>query len=107
MHNLQLTIAVLDAVGAERERQATLIDQGIIRFDCANPSTPALVALPVLIEEVGEVARELQAPCPLPRRLYEELIQTAAVAVAMAEAVMLRHGLDAVAEETDAATRTR
>ena len=100
MHNLNLTIAVLDAVGAERERQTKLFADGLIPFDCADPSICSFFKLPVLIEEVGEVAQEMNDPEHDAIDLYTELVQVAAVAVAMAEAVMLRHSPDGVAAET-------
>lgn len=46
----------------------------------------ATVALAVLTEEVGEVARAL-LDCESPERLRAELVQVAAVAVAWAEAI--------------------
>jgi len=99
MLNLTLTIAVLDAVGVERERQARLHDDGRILTDCADPAIPSILKLPVLLNEVGEVALELSDPEHDAPDLYRELIQVAAVAVAMAEAVMIRHSLGQVHRE--------
>ena len=105
--------AVLDLVAAERARQNALIQEGRIPFDCADPSLDPSTKFPVLVEEVGEVAKELQelaAAIAKPiseaqldecedalARLRTELIQVAAVAVAIAESLG-----DALAEDVRA-----
>jgi hypothetical protein len=93
------TYRVLDEVAAERARQHNLLAAGSIPFDCADPAVDLHVKLPVLIEEIGEVAALLQTIAVSrmtepdePRMLMltairEELLQVAAVAVAMAESL--------------------
>lgn len=67
---------IVQAVFAERIRQNAL-----------HPNFPAEIQLAVLMEEVGEVASELQA-LPVDRKhLISELIQVAAVALRMVEAL--------------------
>jgi len=78
---------VLENVLEERGRQEADCRDGVHPFTCANPKVPSLCKLPVLLEEVGEVAEVLQAPEPDRERLYNELIQVAAAAVAWAESL--------------------
>lgn len=78
---------VLEDILIERERQETLCCDGALPWTCATPKVPAMRKLPVLMEEVGEVATELLADEPDRERLYNELIQVAAVAVAWAESL--------------------
>lgn len=88
-------LTVIEDVRAERERQeqrcADKAAEGFIWRSCADPLMADGDKLAVLMEEVGEVARELcearaaDEP-PLPN-LRTELIQVAAVAVAWAEAL--------------------
>lgn len=54
--------------------------------DCSSPLVPIMVRLAVLTEEVGEVARAILDGEP-DERLRTELIQVAAVAVAIAESL--------------------
>lgn len=82
----------LFAVGVERTRQEALCRQGKFRFTCAHPDVNDYEKLAVLAEEFGEVARELaERSIDVARfdedKLYTELIQVAAVAVAWAEAL--------------------
>ncbi|MDT3440284.1 MULTISPECIES: hypothetical protein [unclassified Pseudofrankia] len=51
-----------------------------------NPAMPDAVRLPVLVEEVGEVARAMLEGAD-PRHLRDELIQVAAVALTWVEAL--------------------
>lgn len=87
------TANVLALVDAERRRQerkcATERAAGRNWVTCSDPAMPDGDKLAVLVEEVGEVSRELcdaraerRPPSP---NLKTELIQIAAVAVAWAE----------------------
>jgi NTP pyrophosphatase (non-canonical NTP hydrolase) len=82
----------------ERVRQESLVAQKKISASCAGGKISAWDKLAVLMEEVGEVARELNesyaTPNPSPRlrqidggKLRTELIQVAAVALAWAESL--------------------
>jgi hypothetical protein len=77
------TNRVLNAVRVERVRQDNLIAEGL-PIDCTDRGVPLADKLAVLAEEFGEVARAVLEP---EQNLYEELIQTAAVAVAWAESL--------------------
>ena len=89
------TWLALNEIEAERERQerkcAEKRAEGLTWLTCADPRMPDGEKLAVLMEEVGEVARELcdaRAAREAPgRNLRVELIQVAAVAVAWAEAL--------------------
>ena len=76
---------VLALVERERERQEELKECGKFAATCAD-EIPAGEKLAILVEEVGEVAREV---CERGARaeLLEELVQVAAVAVAWAESL--------------------
>ncbi len=77
--------AVLHDVASERGRQDTKWG------DASAVNLSLLDALPVLVEEVGEVATEIlkiRWGHADPSALYVELIQVAAVAVAMAESLI-------------------
>lgn len=76
--------AVMDQVRAERLRQERLRNDGKIRYTVASPDCPVVLRLSALIEEVGEVARCLNDG-EGDRRLADELVQVAAVAVAWVE----------------------
>ena len=82
---------VLLAVAAERGRQEQLFAAGQFPFTCSNAAVSGREKLPVLVEEVGEVAEALQRPGRLSdehrAHLRTELIQVAAVAVAWAESL--------------------
>jgi hypothetical protein len=88
-------VSVLADVLDERERQerkcAAKRDEGIVWLTCADPAMPEGDKLAVLLEEVGEVARELcdarAAKCPPSPNLRVELVQVAAVAIAWAESL--------------------
>jgi len=79
------TNAVLDAVAGERGKQRAAEAGGNLRVDCSNPYIMNEYKLPVLVEEVGEAASEVHEGDDT--RLYNELIQVAAVAVAWAESL--------------------
>lgn len=93
------TYAVLDEVAAERARQHALLQQGDIPFNCADPEVCIDRKLRVLTEEVGEVARAIDIldQCSGPaapickEALRAELIQVAAVAVAIGESLTAHH----------------
>ena len=78
---------ILEDILEERGRQEALVRDGDLPFTCADTRVSWLRKLPILVEEVGEVSEELQRPTPDRERLYAELIQVAAVAVAWAESV--------------------
>lgn len=78
---------VLEAVKNERLRQQNLLAKGEIPWACDSPSISPGRKLSVLVEEIGEIANEINegredGPC-----LRMELIQVAAVAVAWAESL--------------------
>ena len=83
------TEAALELVRDERRRQDGLKAAGRFAFTCADLA-PDLMKLPILAEEVGEVSRLL---CEAfqheldEKRLREELVQVAAVALAWIEAL--------------------
>lgn len=72
-------------IRAERWRQECKIRTGKIPWDCADPDVSDDAKLAVLAEEFGEVARALLESGG---NLRDELIQTAAVAVAWAESLV-------------------
>ena len=75
---------VLRAVGTERYRQESLVDSGKFAMTCADD--PNLHrSMSVLMEEVGEAARAVLEGDR--DNLREELVQVAAVAVAIVEAI--------------------
>ena len=81
MKRAMVTHGVLDEVAIERKRQDTLWGE--------QNHSPALY-LTILLEEVGEVATEIFNATTKASTLdytREELIQVAAVAVAMVEAI--------------------
>ena len=80
---------VLDDVAAEIQRQDDLARAGKFGGTHILPGGPDADRLIVLVEEVGEVAKELneeRAGNPNPGQKYDELVQTAACAVAWATA---------------------
>ena len=80
------TDVILASIEFERARQTTLLEEGRIPEDVADVTVGDETKLSVLMEEVGEVARELNEG-PNFDRLKKELIQVAAVAVAWAESI--------------------
>jgi hypothetical protein len=92
--NSPAMLAVFARVAAERSHQRKLFATGFITFDCASVIPDPNRKLRVLMEEVGEVAQELDKLEGLRDRrgerfvledLQEELVQVAAVAVAWLE----------------------
>lgn len=77
--------SILSDVEAERFRQEELCALGKFEHTCAHPEWTDRQRLPVLVEEVGEVARAIQTGDL--DNLREELVQVAAVAVAWVEAI--------------------
>lgn len=84
----------LDQVAAERARQAELLREGAIPFDCADPEVCIGRKLPVLIEEIGEVGQAMQLldqawheANPGVALLQERLREEPAVACAIAESL--------------------
>ena len=92
--NLAQLEAALDQVWRERHRQMRLLAEGKIKCNCADPATPLEKAFLVLTEEFAESAIECNRIVENRRLRYgalrTELIQTAAVAVAMVEALDAR-----------------
>lgn len=94
MNELALEEVLADIV-AERDRQeakcAEKRDEGLDWLTCASTKLPAEEKLAVLMEEVGEVARELcdarAERRPPTANLRVELIQVAAIATAWAESL--------------------
>jgi hypothetical protein len=88
---LERTAAALLSVAGERLRQEQLKKEGRFDFTCADPDLSDFAANAILLEEVGEVAREVLALAGLVRetgsrdKLRGELVQVAAVAVAWIE----------------------
>lgn len=81
-----MTSNVLRMVRIERDRQDTLIAEGVIPHDLALAYVPSGLKLGVLTEELGEVAKALNDQ-EGSERLREELVQVAACAVAWAESL--------------------
>ncbi len=80
---------VLADVAAEIDRQDNLARTGRFGGTHILPGGPDADRSLVLVEEVGEVAKELneaRAGQGTPGKLYDELVQTAACAVAWAAA---------------------
>lgn len=77
---------VFDLVHAERIRQAEQWDRNHEWGwgDCSSPAVETSTKLAVLVEEVGEVARAYLEVAD-PAELRRELVQVAAVAVAILE----------------------
>ena len=84
----------MEAVAQERIRQKELLRAGKILFNCDSPVVDGARKLRVLIEEIGEVARELEnlenntgyaTEQKIRRCFRNELVQVAAVAVAWLE----------------------
>lgn len=82
---LFLSPAILSAIKRERARQEELRAGGRFAYTCASPTVLNIYKLPILTEEVGEVAKAI---CEKDAdQLQTELIQVAAVAVAWLEAL--------------------
>lgn len=84
----------------ERDRQerkcAEKRAEGLTWMTCASPAMPDGEKLAVLMEEVGEVARELcdarAENRPPSSNLFVEVVQVAAVALAWAESLLTEEG---------------
>lgn len=76
---------VLAEVAAERRRQDQLLYEEKIPWDCASPSVSMSMKYLVLAEEFGEVARSILEGDT--EGLADELVQLAAVAVAIRESL--------------------
>lgn len=90
------TRRALDLIAAERDRQNTLVDAGKIPWNCAHPMVALKDKALVWTEEAMEVSREFcafaSATLAIERheakqRLRTELIQLAAVSVAILESM--------------------
>jgi hypothetical protein len=91
------TDAVLSAISAERDRQESLKAAGRFMFTCADDAMTDGECLAVLVEEIGEVAHEINEVIgkrltqgkreAYRERLRTELIQVAAVATAWVERI--------------------
>jgi NTP pyrophosphatase (non-canonical NTP hydrolase) len=79
---------VLNEISHERVHQERLQRTGKFDFTCADPKVASLAKLPVLIEEAGEVAKELIERNGGTQHLYEELVQVAVVSGAWAESLV-------------------
>lgn len=86
-----LRTTILQRLWLERLRQRQLLREGKILFDCASPIADDNRKLRALVEEVGEVAQELDRCEAMPTNarndLRNELVQTAAVCIAWLEAL--------------------
>lgn len=82
---------VMRDIRRERGRQQMLKAAGKIKLDCADPATPMEKSFLVMTEEYAESAIECNKIVEDGRlrygALYVELVQTAAVCVAMCEAL--------------------
>lgn len=90
------TTRILQLIANERARQNTLVDAGKIPWNCANSMVSLADKHAVFTEEVLEAAREFTAHAcsglaverhEIRRKLHAELIQVAAVTVAILESL--------------------
>jgi hypothetical protein len=85
------TMAVLEQVFQERARQEQLLKDGKFPFSCSSKLAKDEEKFPIVIEEIGEIARELNDKGPHYRkRLRTEIIQAAATLTAWAESLSAR-----------------
>jgi hypothetical protein len=96
MKNSPAMLDVFALVARERARQRDLYRTGRISFDCGSPIPDLNRKLRVLVEEVGEVAqdidrledsRDARGRKFILEDLEKELVQVAAVAVAWLESL--------------------
>lgn len=83
-------IWIYGAIAAERKRQEELLASGKFSWTCASPEISDERRLSVLMEEVGEVANDINEQNHDPQwreKMAVELIQVAAVCVAWLEAL--------------------
>lgn len=95
----QRRVAIWRAILKERARQEELVMAGMLPFSCADVMQPVGATFPVLVEEIGEVGKAVQEfqayedeTGELINNLETELIQSAAVCVAMLEAIAANKG---------------
>lgn len=95
-------------VELERERQEDLKAAGRFEFTCADAGMSNAEKMTVLMEELGEAAREVLTQSErrlardtdgTPRALRAELVQVAAVAVAWVEALLGEATCEACGDE--------
>lgn len=123
--------AILNDVWQERERQERLCEKGRFKFTAANPGLTNVERLPILTEEIGEIARQvLQQPdsgmmpvthagkydwhtagdsepdpqAGTPEGLRNELVQLAAISCAWIQALDSLAGSTAHAPSTQTAS---
>lgn len=119
---------IFHEIHEERMRQESLAEKGRFKFTAANPGLTHAERLPILTEEIGEIARQvLQQPdsgmmpvthagnydwhtagdaepdpeAGTPQGLRKELLQCAAISVAWIEALDLLAGSTAHAPATE------
>jgi uncharacterized protein YoxC len=116
--NQQRYADAIAKVGFERHKQEQMKAAGKFRHTCNDPQMTDPERLAVLVEEVGEVSTEVLGVCDeadaraktmatqtrenseaveqaVRVRMYEELAQVAAVAVAWMESIEIENALDA------------
>jgi hypothetical protein len=99
-HGVAIWPTVLERITTERQRQEELRDAGRFEHTCGDvPGLANTEKLAVLVEEVGEVAREVLTAAelvydgqPNRRKLAEELTQISAISAAWLEA-LIKEGL--------------
>lgn len=91
--NMDHTTEVMNMVLQERIRQVHLGRTGKIPYACEDAETNDVFRMGVLGEEYGEVCTAIIERQGLTREM-EEYVHTAAVAVACAEGVMRKRGID-------------
>lgn len=84
------TYIAINSIVAERERQDALKSQDRFKYTCADWELSDSERLAILVEEIGEVAREVLGNQDLttdgtPGRLQTELVQAAAIIVSWLE----------------------
>ncbi|WP_367897432.1 hypothetical protein AB3N61_09370 [Leptospira sp. WS58.C1] len=85
-------IRIFEYVLFERDRQEELLKKGKFQYNAATKGIRAKAKLPILVEEVGEVAKVInemsdQGIANDPAELKKELIQIAAVCFAWIESI--------------------
>lgn len=92
--NNPLIMDVIARIAQERCRQNALVAEGKFKWNCSTMNIADSLKLAVLMEEVGEVAKEICEADGLTalvsrKRMQTELVQVAAVAVAWLEGLEL------------------
>ena len=90
--NSPLMMNVFERIAQERCRQNALVAEGKFGWNCSTFNIDCSLKLAVLMEEIGEVAKEIAdsgvgMPAAAQKRMQTELVQVAAVAVAWLEAL--------------------